>query len=158
MMFRHLSIGPAMKNQTAKNERLWAKMPPKGFTLVELIGTSLLLGILFSMTIPMLVIVAHERRSTQQRQFALQHLANLLEQSVTRDWNELIPGDLPIPIADPDLLVVLPGLEEHLTVKQIDLEPVSRQVIASIKWQNHSGQMNSNLELSAWVYPMKEAP
>ena len=44
--------------------------------------------------------------------------------------------------------MVLPGLEQHLTVKQIEGEPSSRQVIAAVRWQNHSGRMNSQLEMS----------
>ena len=130
----------------------------RGFTLVELIGTCLLLGILFSMTIPMFVIIARERRSTQQRQLALQHAANLLELSAARPWAELIPGDQSIPAPGPELLAVLPGMEQRLTVKQHTGEPISRQVIATVRWQNHSGHMNSSLDLSAWVYPTKEAP
>ena len=53
----------------------------QGFTLVELIGTSLLMGMLFSIMIPMFVVVARERRSTQQRQSALQHATNLVERA-----------------------------------------------------------------------------
>ena len=40
----------------------------RGFTLVEMIGTCFVLGILFSITVPMFMVVARERRSTEQRQ------------------------------------------------------------------------------------------
>lgn len=128
-----------------------------GFTLVELMGTCFLLGILFSMTIPAFVIIARERRSTQQRQMALQHATNLLEQSAARAWADLVPGDQTISAASPDLLAVLPGMEQYLTVKPFPDEPAGRQVTATVRWQNHTGRMDSSVQLSAWVFQTKEA-
>jgi hypothetical protein len=129
-----------------------------GFTIIEMIGTCLLLGILFSMTIPMLLLVARERRSAEQRQFALQHAANLLEDAVHRDWSDLQPGELNIPAPDSDLQAVLPGLQQILVVEQLENEFNSRQIIASIRWQNRAGELVSPLRLSAWVHSMKEVP
>ena len=128
----------------------------RGFTIVELIATCLLLGVLFSITVPMFAVVARERRSTEQRQFALQHAANLLEHATSRPWSEIPVGELNLPDADPDLQIVLPSLERTLVVKQIEGQPESRQIIASIQWQGSSGQMVSPLRVSAWVYPTKE--
>ncbi len=129
-----------------------------GFTIIEMIGTCLLLGILFSMTLPMLLVVARERRSAEQRQFALQHAANLLEEAVQRDWSDLQPGELKVPDPDNDLRAVLPGLQQTLVVKQLADEFESRQIIALIRWQNRAGELVSPLRLSAWVHSMKEVP
>ena len=129
-----------------------------GFTIVEMIGTCILLGVLFSITVPMFVIIARERRSTEQRQFALQHAANLLEHPTTRRWSELEPGSLKLPEATADLQAVLPGMERTLIVRQIDGEIPSRQIVASIRWQGSAGQMVSPIQLSTWVFPTKEIP
>jgi type II secretory pathway pseudopilin PulG len=129
-----------------------------GFTIVELIGTCLLLGILFSMTVPMLLVVARERRSAEQRQFALQQAANLLEGAVKRNWSDLEPGELIVPDPDTDLQAVLPGLQPTLTVKQLDGEFDTRQIIASIRWQNRACELVNPLQLSAWVHSMREVP
>ncbi len=130
----------------------------RGFTIVEMIGTCLLLGILFSITVPMLLVVARERRSTEQRQFAMQHATNLLEHAMTRDWSDLEPGELSLPAADVVLQTVLPGLERTLVVKPLEGEPESRQITASIRWQDRTGELVSPLRLCAWVYPLKEVP
>jgi type II secretory pathway pseudopilin PulG len=134
-----------------------ARCPPgslrSAFTFLELIGTCLLLGVLFSITVPMLLIVARERRSTEQRQLALQHAANLLERATQRGWSDLPPGDLAVPAADADLQIVLPGLERSLKVKQLEGERESRQITATLRWQTRAGPMASPLTLSAWVYP-----
>ena len=128
-----------------------------GFTIIEMIGTCALLGVLFAITVPMFTLIAQERRSTEQRQFALQHATNLLEQATTRSWADLVPGELTVPDADADLTAVLPGLERSLLVKQIDGEPESRQIVASVRWLGRPGQSVSPIQISAWVYPTKEA-
>lgn len=130
----------------------------RGFTMVELLGTCLLLGILFATTIPMFLIIGRERRSSEQRQFALQHATNLLEQASVRSWEDLVPGELKLPDADTDLKSVLPGLERTLLVKQIEGDLPSRQIVASVRWQNHTGSLNPPVQISAWVYPVNEAP
>lgn len=131
--------------------------PHRGFTIVEMLGTCLLLTVLFGMTVPMLLLVAKERRSTEQRQFALQHAANLLENAVARE-SELIEGELPLPDADADLKEILPGLERTLIVKQLEGGSEPRQITASIRWRNRAGDLVAPLRLSAWVHPKKEAP
>ncbi len=129
-----------------------------GFTIIEMIGTCLLLGILFSMSIPMLLLVSRERRSAEQRQLAMQHATNLLEAAVQRDWSELEPGELEIPSPDNELQAVLPGLQQTLIVKQLADEFDTRQIIASIQWRNRGGELTSPCRLSAWVHSMKEVP
>ena len=105
-----------------------------------------------------MLLVARERRSAEQRQFALQHATNLLEAARTRDWSDLEPGELTVPDPDRDLQAVLPGLQQTLVVKQLAGEIDSRQIIASIRWQNRAGELVSPLRLIAWVHSTKEVP
>ena len=131
---------------------------PRGFTIVEMLGTCLLLSILFSMTIPMLLLVARERQATDQRQFALQHVANLLENAMNRDWSELPAGMLTIPEADSDLLTLLPGLERSLVVQPFEKETDPRQITASVRWKNRAGELVAPIQISTWVHRTGEAP
>ena len=128
-----------------------------GFTIVEMIGTCLLLGAMFSMTVPMLLVVARERQMAEQRQFALQHATNLLEHMVARPWAELPIGESNIPEADADLVAVLPGLERTVFVKEFAASPESRQITASIRWRDSSRQLIQPIRVSAWVFAPKEA-
>ena len=132
--------------------------PPRrcGFTLVELISTCVLLGVVFSVSIPLLTAVAQERRSAEQRQFALQHATNLLERAVVQGWSELPLGEQTLTAAPPDLLAVLPGLERHVTVTELSEKPRSKHVTVSIRWQARSGNVVAPFVLSAWVYPAQE--
>ncbi len=122
---------------------------------MELVGTCLLLGMLFSMTVPLLLVIARERRSTEQRQFALQHAANLLEYATARQWAELVPGEQNLPEADADLQSILPGLERSLVVDPVTGELPTRRIVVSVRWQSSSGPLVSPLRLSTWVYDTK---
>ena len=128
-----------------------------GFTLVEMIGTCLLLGAMFSMAVPMLLIVARERQMAEQRQFALQHATNMLEHMTARSWGELGVGESKISEPDAELVAVLPGLERTVLVKEVEASPKSRQVTASIRWRNSSGQLVPPVRVSAWKFALKEA-
>ena len=130
----------------------------RGFTIVEMLGTCLLLAVLFGMTVPMLLLVAQERRSTEQRQFALQHAANLLEHAIAMEPSEWKEGELSLPDADADLKEILPGLERTLIVKPAEDEREPQQITASIRWRNRAGDRVAPLRLSAWVHPLKEVP
>lgn len=130
----------------------------RGFTLVEMIGTCLLLGAMLSMTVPMVLLVARERQTVEQRQFAVQHAANLLEIVSSRHWSELTAGEMAIPEADADLSNVLPNLERSVVVKNFDSTPEARQITALIRWRNPSGQVGQPIRLSTWVYARKEKP
>lgn len=107
------------------------------------------------MTIPMLLVVARERRSTEQRQFALQHASNLLERISQRERSELVEGEALLPEVDEELLQILPGLEQKLLIKSTE-EDNGLQLITSIRWRNGAGQMVAPLRLTAWVYRTKE--
>ncbi len=128
----------------------------RGFTLVELISTCILMGVVFSVSIPLLTVVAHERRTAEQRQFALQHATNLLERTLTRTWSELPVGNQELAAAPADVQTLLPGLDRQVDVRELTEEPRSKQVSVSIRWHGRSGELVAPIRLSAWVYPNGE--
>ncbi len=126
-----------------------------GFTLVELIATCILLGVVFSVSIPLLTVVARQRRIAEQRQFAIQHASNLLEHTTSRGWKKLAAGPQELTDAPDDLASLLPGLERRVEVKELSEEPRCKLVSVTIAWQSHIGQPVVPLQFSAWVYPLE---
>jgi prepilin-type N-terminal cleavage/methylation domain-containing protein len=124
----------------------------RGFTLIELISTCILLGVVFSVSIPLLTVVAQERRSAEQRQFALQQATNLLERAMTKTWSELPVGTQELTAAPADVQTLLPGLERQVEVKELTETPRSKLVAVSIRWKSRSGEFVAPIRLSAWVY------
>jgi len=126
--------------------------PRSGFTLVELISTCILLGVVFSISIPLMTTIARERRVAEQRQFAVQHAANLLERFGSKSWSELSAGSQEIPSPSGDLQDLLPGLERSVEVKELTEEPQSKQIVVQVRWKHRSGEYLSPVKLSAWVF------
>lgn len=104
----------------------------------------------------MLQVVAHERRSTEQRQFALQHAANLLERTTQQEWSKLTPGAVALQDAEEELRLILPGLEQQVLVHEVAGEAQARQIVASVRWKNKTGEYVQPLKLSTWRYQIDE--
>jgi type II secretory pathway pseudopilin PulG len=126
----------------------------RGFTIVELISTLILLGVVFTVSISVLAAVARERRSTEQRQYALQHAANLLEHATARGWSALPSGPQELASASADLQTLLPELDQRLEVTEADDH--AKRLTVSVRWKNRHGQFVSPIQLTAWVYPIGE--
>ena len=125
------------------------------FTIVELIGTVILLGVVFTCSISVLIAVARERKSTEQRQHALQYANNVLEHATTLPLDGLTAGKQQIPAASPELLVVLPELDQTLELSEPAADG-ARQFAVSIRWKNQQGRLVAPVHLVTWVYPPAE--
>lgn len=128
----------------------------RGFTIVELISTLILLGVVFAVSISLLSAVGRERRSTEQRQYALQHVANLLEHATAQGWSKLQEGPQELGPASADLQALLPELDQQLVVAKAT-DANAKRLIASIRWKNRHGQFVSPIQLTTWVYPIEES-
>ncbi|HEY4261561.1 MAG TPA: type II secretion system protein [Schlesneria sp.] len=134
-----------------------ARLPDRrrAFTIVELIGTLILLGVVFTVSVSILVAVSRERKNTTQRQHALQHANSLLEHATARNWSELVAGTQEIPPTSSDLQALLPGIDQSLEVSEPGADR-SKQLTVSIRWKNQQGQAVAPIQLVAWVYPSEE--
>jgi type II secretory pathway pseudopilin PulG len=127
----------------------------RAFTIVELIGTLILLGVVFIVSVSVLVAVARERKNTTQRQHALQHANSLLEHATASNWSDLKVGLQEIPPASSDLQALLPGIDQRFEVSEPGADR-SKQLTVSIRWTNQQGQAVAPIQFVAWVYPSEE--
>ncbi len=138
-----------------------AAAPPRSrrsaFSLVELIAALILLGVVFTVSISMLATAARQRRGTEQRQFAIQHAANLLERTMTRTWSELPAGPQTLEPPPTDVQAILPGLDCRVDVQELRPEVVSKLVTVTVRWKDLSGHELAPVHLSAWMYPLEAA-
>lgn len=153
-MYVRRKIDDRCRTRTRANPRHTVR-GRRAFTIVELIGTVILLGVVFTCSISVLIAVARERKSTEQRQHALQYANNVLEHATTLPLDGLTSGRQEIPAASSELLVMLPELDQTLELS----EPAAdggRQFAVSIRWKNQQGRLVAPVQLVTWVYPRGE--
>jgi len=127
-------------------------------TLVELIATMILLGVVFTVSISMLLAAARQRRGTEQRQFAVQHAANLLERITTQTWSELLEGPQTLDPAPSDVEAMLPGLDRRIEVKKDQQAVESKLISVTVRWKDFAGRELAPVRLSTWIYAMERTP
>lgn len=143
--------GPASQAQGPRRGRRSA------FTLVELIATLILLGVVFTVSISILGTSARQRRATEQRQFAIQHAANLLERTMMRTWSELPAGPQTLEPPPTDVEAVLPGLSRRVEVSDLPQDVATRLITVTVRWKDLSGRELAPVHLSAWMHSMEQA-
>lgn len=126
-----------------------------GYSLVELISAMIVLGIVFTISISILATTAKQRIATEQRQFALQYAATLLERATIKEWAGLTEGPQEIPPATDDAKAMLPGLEANVHVKELTDDGNAKLVAVTVRWTGRAGQVNAPVQLTAWVFPRK---
>jgi prepilin-type N-terminal cleavage/methylation domain-containing protein len=141
-----------------RNRRYELARTRGGFTFVEMLATMVLLGMLFTLSVSILIAAARQRRLAEQHQFALQHGANLIEHATTRPWSALSPGPQELPPAPDELQSILPGLERSLEVTQPSKDSAAKQIIVAVRWKSPQGQVIAPVRLAAWVYPLEATP
>jgi hypothetical protein len=115
----------------------------------------MLLGVIFSVFVPMLLTIAHERRDATREQIALQHAANVLEAVTLRPWAELQE-----PVTGPELsaeqLRIFDELKQSVSISDVEGTPASKRVTVSLTWKHRSGQRTAPLMLHGWVTAPQE--
>jgi hypothetical protein len=115
----------------------------------------MLLGVIFSVFVPMLLTIAHERRDAVREQVALQHVANVLEAVTLLPWDEL-KEPLTGPELPSDQRRLFVDLEQTLSVAEVEGTPTSKRVTVSLVWKHRSGQRTAPLTLHGWVSAPQE--
>ncbi len=111
-----------------------------GLTMMELIASAALIGVVLLTVLPTLGSVTRVRRESAQRQLAVREVGNVLERiAAARLSGRLSPEYF-------DSLAVSPAVAASLTdsrlqVKRVDVAgpPAAKQVIVSLAWTNDAG-------------------
>ncbi len=125
------------------------------FTLIEMMLAMMLLGVLFSVFVPMLLTIAHERRDAVREQVALQHAANVLEDVTLRPWaqfQERLTG----PELSADLQPLLPDFQQTVAAADVEGTPTTKRITVTVSWKHRSGQRTQPLMLHGWVTAPQE--
>lgn len=121
------------------------------FTLLELIVTCLLLGILFTVMVPLLATTARQRQSSDCRLAAITHSANVLERWTARDYADLTGGTTESVPLSGNIAQLLPGGAVDVSVSDEEGGPPARRIAVTVHWQDRHGPARP-VRLTGWVF------
>jgi prepilin-type N-terminal cleavage/methylation domain-containing protein len=123
----------------------------RGFTMIEIAVTSLMLAIAMTATMRCLGWVAAERRAVERRQCAVEEVANLMERLAARPWGRLTPGPVDdLKLSEP-AREKLPGAELTVMVDDQAGSPGARRLSVRLKWRARNGEWEAPARLTAWT-------
>lgn len=127
-----------------------------GFTLIELIGTMVLLGAAMALTLPLLRTVNLQRRAADRRLIAVQESANLMERFSAREWNDVTQAAADGLALSNDGKRTLPDSVLKVTVESTASEPQGKRIRIELRWKNAHGDLVAPVRLTAVVYRIEE--
>jgi prepilin-type N-terminal cleavage/methylation domain-containing protein len=130
----------------------------RGFTLIELMVTLVIIAIAISLTVEVIGWVAAERRSLDRRHCALQEAVNLMERLTARPFEQLTADSVRDAVLSQDVAGSLPHGELTVSVRDENTPVNSKQVRVQIRWQSRTGQWQAPVRLTSWVYRKEARP
>lgn len=124
----------------------------RGFTMLEITASTVLLATAMSLTVQLLYGVAAERRSAERRLCAVQEVANLMERVADRPWEEVTPENLQAVSLSPRAMQALPGAELAATVDDSAATRGEKRIGLRLRWRNRAGTWTAPVRLTAWIY------
>jgi type II secretory pathway pseudopilin PulG len=124
----------------------------RGFTLVEITASVVMLAAAMTLTVQLLGALAAERRAAERRLCAVQEVANLMERVAARPWAEVTPESLRTVSLSPRALQALPGAELTATVDDASAGPGGKRISLRLRWRDRAGTWTAPVRLSAWIY------
>jgi hypothetical protein len=127
----------------------------KGFLLHETIMAIVVVTAVIVGACQLLQLVAAQRRTAEYRAIAVLETANVMEDLLSRRWDELTPEATDIELS-PLCRERLPAPEMRIDLASENGDANSRRIRVEMDWQNSSGQRGQPIRLVAWRYRSME--
>lgn len=141
----------------------------RGFTMIELVaGAAILVGLL-AVSLQFFHATALHRRTTRQREVALQELANVMERLAVIRWQDLTTekarqvqlsdvASRSLPGATLTIEVSQPAADKSAADKSAAEEPPAKRIVVALAWEDQSRRLGRPIRLSAWRYRNEGGP
>jgi hypothetical protein len=126
-------------------------MSRRGMGVLELLMAGVLLGTLMTVSLKFFAATAAQRCEQQQRQVAVQEVANVMERIAARPWKSLTTQGLNEIGLCEEAQARLPAAKLEIEVAAMADEPVAKRIAVSLRWEN-SGHWVRPVRLVAWRY------
>ncbi len=128
----------------------------RGFGLVEMAISGLMLAAAMAATVQVVGRVSAERRSVARRERALVEASNLMERIAARPFEEITPEALAAIRLPEAARESLPDSTLGATVTSADDPPARKRIVVEVRWRDRSGRAESPVRLVAWAFRRKE--
>lgn len=128
---------------------------PRGrgaFTLIELMVSGILLGVVMLIAVPTLDWIGKEGRATERRRQALIEVANIMDRITVQPWEQITTEAMGQLEPAPHLQGRFSGLELSVNVFSDPAQADAKRVVAELRWKDDKGQMVAPVCLTAWAY------
>jgi Tfp pilus assembly protein PilV len=132
----------------------------RGSLLIELTVATAMLIIGMSLAVKVLGYAALQRRSAEQRQRALQEVANVMERITADPFDEVTPERARAMSISPSATSSLPGAElaVEVTPSQPGAGRSARRIAVRLRWRNRAGEWEAPVRLTTWIERGRAAP
>jgi hypothetical protein len=118
----------------------------------EVLVSTLLLSAAFATVVPLLGSVAAQRRAAEQRQLALQEVANVMERYAERSWADIKPETDGTVELSSEVRRVLHHAALEVKVDEATGPPAAKRIAIELRWKDRSGRFAAPIRLVTWVY------
>ena len=126
----------------------------RGSLLAELAISGALLMVAMALTVKVLGWIGAERHNFDRRQCALHEAGNLMERLTSRSFDAVTGAAVKQVALSPQAKKALPGADLQVDVVENDRAggPGSKRVALQIRWRSRSGEWDSPVRLTSWIY------
>ena len=127
--------------------------PRRGYTLLELAVSVMVLMTAMIVSVRVLGWVGNERRASDRRQWALQTASNVLERVSREPFERVTPETVKSIAAATAAERALPDPAWEVAVDVVKGEATpSKRVTLGLRWKERSGELGAPVRLTSWVF------
>jgi hypothetical protein len=134
-------------------ERRTRLQPRRGSLLAEVAMATVMLLIGMTLALKVTAYTAHQRRSADQRQRAVQEVANAMERVTAYPFNEVTAERGRALAISPTAAQTLPDAE--LTIAVDESPPgagrSAKRIAIRLRWRNRAGEWEAPVRLTTWI-------
>jgi Tfp pilus assembly protein PilV len=126
----------------------------RGYALVEVAMSVLILIAAMSLALKLVAWVAAERRTADRRLWAVQEVSNVMERLTSEPFDKVTTEKAKALVEEAGAPRVLPGANWSVEVVEQAAGPETpgKRVALQLRWKTRSGEWDAPVRLSAWVY------
>lgn len=145
------------QSQNGPTSRRTVRPARAGFSLFEMLATSVLLGTIMVVTVPTLGWIAREQRAGLRHQQALAEASNIMERLAAEPWEQVTSETLSKTPLSAHVRQQLPGAQLSVALHVPAGMPAAKQIALELSWSDQTGKQVAPLRLSAWIYKQQKS-